>query len=269
MAKNPKPLRVNHTKRNIANKAIKKMAQKVKQSHRNIRTSVTETAWEKAHKKELSTYVLKIRAQKAEQRAEKAKALMLKLLKEKRKREAQRIADEINRKKQEPLKTAYIESKLTKKRFKVPTWKADKYCKKWFVRCTKLDYKEQERLERAERKTIALNELDEITQTVPIYRVKMETVEVEYTYDKNHAYNKIRSSNKKGRDTYTKKETVTRPVLDEKGKKVMEKVGERTITIYGIPIKEVKHKKFAHKNPYNGLNRKKRRDITYGRVKLS
>ena len=93
MAHKPKIERKLLTKRDRAEKEIKKIQQQIKQAHRlkpEKRTTVTneENVWKKVNSEnKLSPTVLKAREQKAEQRAEKQKALMLKFLKEQKRKQ--------------------------------------------------------------------------------------------------------------------------------------------------------------------------------------
>lgn len=219
MAKNPKCLR-KHTK--IKNKNLKKLT-KVAQ---NVRQRKAPNFGKVSDITKLSQYVQDVHAKKTEHRAEIAKAAMLKLLKKQKLNKRQLEADKKNREKMERLRTVYIESQKTKKKFKVPKWKAEKYCKKWFVMSNKLAYKKQERLQRTERKTIAKNKLIkssyEITER--IYKGKKE--------------------------------------IDGKITNVYEEV-KREIEIWGLPKFEGPRKARIH-NGFDGENRKQRRDSGKG-----
>ena len=229
MAKTPKYRRTHLTVKERNFKNLAKIQQRVKQAHKRIPKRKSSTIAGELTKpvKELSPYVLEIRARKAEIRKQKVKAAILRLLKEQVKEKARISADMRNRLKMEEFRTIYIESQLTKRIFKVPNYKARKYCTKWFIRVPKHMGKVQARLEREEHKTISQNKLELITSTRKIMLPNgFEIKEVD------------------GKEI--------------KGKQLYEEI-EIPVEIYGIPIKVVKEREWGNHNPFNGMNRKERR----------
>jgi len=241
---NEKPVREDFKEKEILGKATlieRKEKQRLNPKTVNLRIKRKEV---------VSDYVQNIRNDKQAKREQIVREIIGKLM---AKREADKQIQSANLKNQlamERLRTVYIESKLTKRRFRAPRWKADKYCTKWFIMSTKLAYKEQERLERQERKTIAVGKLEESVTTIPIYGTKRKVnkdkspIKVDYTYGKNTKYATETGS-------YKKKETI---VVKKKVK-----IGERIIKLLQLPKFNENDRKEHQHNGFSGVNRKARR----------
>jgi len=202
----------------------------------------------------LSEHVRLDKRAKQKRTATRAAIEIKKLLEKQKKRKNIELKNEINHKEMTKLALVCIESQLTKKIFRIPQHKADKYTTKWFEFVPKHKYKLQLRLEREEKKAISAKQFDKTTVKVPIIERKRK---VTVTKDKNDkeitTYEskikrkyinnpKFKYSEEGGElEPYQKDETILNPWLKEK-------VGDRIITV-------LKDKLFS------GENRKKRREV--------